>query len=345
MTLRYSPFSSRLQHMSQPFTLASRAIDVCCVSETRKQDPSVVIHLTTPGQQDESSKFTLRVSGDATASSRGLAGVRIALSTRAEKTLLDWIPVDSRMCAVRLNGSVRRRKDCTTRRCLFVISAYAPTDCSSDETKDEFYQKLSSLVRKAKRSDIVVLASDINAQVGKLCQSEKDVNGTYGVLCQRTDSSDRLLQFCSDNHLFLVSTNFKHKERHCLTWRPPSSNPTDPSRNLNTDTEGSVSIRQPTPISVLLDVISRWLFIDQTTCLLHGTSLPSSLLVAVSETPSLSLPALVFTSVFSTVCTELSFSFSGFVHLLSHYPFLFHSLTSTCSESFLVLSLLSSYNS
>ncbi|VDP38089.1 unnamed protein product, partial [Schistosoma margrebowiei] len=128
-------------------TLESRAIDVCCVSETRIQDPSSVIHLTSPCQNKEPTRFTLRVSGSPDSASRGLAGVGIALSPRAELALLDWIPVDSRLCAVRLNGTVRIRKDRDTRRSLFVVFAYSPTDCSSDYVKDEFYRKLSDLLR------------------------------------------------------------------------------------------------------------------------------------------------------------------------------------------------------
>ncbi|TNN14726.1 acyl- :glycerol-3-phosphate acyltransferase, partial [Schistosoma japonicum] len=96
-------------------TLESRMIDVCCVSETRIQDPSVVIHLTSPRQNGEATKYTLRLSGDSIASSRGLAGVGIALSMRAEQALLEWIPVNSRLCAVRLNGSVRTRRNRDTR--------------------------------------------------------------------------------------------------------------------------------------------------------------------------------------------------------------------------------------
>ncbi|CAH8613030.1 unnamed protein product, partial [Schistosoma mattheei] len=158
------------------------------------------------------------------ASSRGLAGVGIALSMRAEQALLEWIPVNSRLCAVRLNGYVRTRKDRDTRRCLFVVSAYAPTDCSSDEVKDEFYRKLSELLQKAKRSDIVLVAGDFNAQIGSLNQTERHLGGYFSIPTQRTDNGDRLLQLCSDNRLFLANTNFKHKERHRLTWRPPTPN-------------------------------------------------------------------------------------------------------------------------
>ncbi|CAH8665504.1 unnamed protein product [Schistosoma curassoni] len=211
------------QHASLAKTLESRAIDVCCVSETRIQDPSSVIHLTSPCQNKEPTRFTLRVSGSPDSASRGLAGVGIALSPRAELALLDWIPVDSRLCAVRLNRTVRIRKDRDTRRCLFVVSAYSPTDCSSDGVKDEFYRKLSDLLRKAKRSDVVIVAGDFNAQVGKLSAGERHLGGSYGVVAQRTDNGDRLLQLCSDNRLFLANTNFKHKEKHLLTWRPPNS--------------------------------------------------------------------------------------------------------------------------
>ncbi|KAK4474221.1 hypothetical protein MN116_000067 [Schistosoma mekongi] len=209
------------QQASLARTLESRSIDVCCVSETRIQDPSVIIHLTSPSQKEQPSRYTLRLSDDSTATSRGLAGVGIALSMKAEQALLDWIPVDSRLCAVRLNGSVRTRKDRDSRRCLFVVSAYAPTDCSLDEVKDEFYRKLSELLHRAKHSDLVILAGDFNAQIGSLNQSKRHLGGCFSVPAHRTDNGDRLLQLCSDNRLFLANTNFKHKERHRLTWRPP----------------------------------------------------------------------------------------------------------------------------
>ncbi|VDP69925.1 unnamed protein product, partial [Schistosoma mattheei] len=86
-------------------TLESRAIDVCCVSGTRIQDPSNGFHLTSRCQNKEPTRFTLRVSGSPDSASRGLSGEGIALSSRSELALLDWIPVDSRLCAVRLNGT------------------------------------------------------------------------------------------------------------------------------------------------------------------------------------------------------------------------------------------------
>ncbi|CAH8459352.1 unnamed protein product [Heterobilharzia americana] len=143
-----APSAKSVNRLNWP-RLATRAMDVWCVCETRIQDPSVFVHLTSSSQYGESTKFTLRVPGDSMASSRGLADVGIALSTGTKSSILDRISVDSRLCAVRLKGTVRTKRNGETCRRLFVTSTYAPTDCSSDAVKDEFYRKLSSLFLKA----------------------------------------------------------------------------------------------------------------------------------------------------------------------------------------------------
>jgi len=209
------------QQASLAETLLSLKIDVCCVSETRIQDPTSVIHLKPLRANPAISQFTLRVSGDPAATARGLYGVGVALSPRAERALLDWIPVNSRLCAVRLAGSIKVNANRHGKRCLFVVSAYAPTDGSSEQEKDDFYRELSRLIRLAKRSDIIILAGDMNAQIGQLHSSETHLGGHFSVDAQRTDNGDRLLQLCNDHQLFLASTNFQHKRSHRVTWKPP----------------------------------------------------------------------------------------------------------------------------
>jgi len=201
-------------------TLDSLAIDVCCVSETRIQDPSTYVNLSAPSV---CSRYRLRTSGDPSSQAAGYAGVGIVLSSRAEASLVDWIPVNARLCAVRLTTSTATQRSLGNKRCLFVISAYAPTDPSSEAVKDAFYQELTSLLRKAKSSDIIVLAGDLNAQVGRLGESERQLGGTFGLDTERTDNGERLLQLCADQKLFLSSTAFRHKKRRVATWRPPNS--------------------------------------------------------------------------------------------------------------------------
>jgi exonuclease III len=209
------------QQTSLARTLETLAIDVCCVSETRIQNSGSVIRLTSPS--NSMSKFYLRLSGDPEASASGQAGVGVALSPRAEAALLDWIPVNSRLCAVRLEGSCRVNSRRSDTRALFVVSAYAPTDCSPDTIKDVFYQQLHELLHKASRTDIVLLAGDLNARVGRLSVNEARLGGQFGLDNGRSDNGNRLLHLCADHGLFLASTNFRHSKRRAATWRPPSS--------------------------------------------------------------------------------------------------------------------------
>ncbi|KER19715.1 hypothetical protein T265_11584 [Opisthorchis viverrini] len=138
----------------------------------------------------------------------GGAGVGIALSHRAEVSLLDWIPVDSRLCAVHLAKSVKESHKRKVDGCLFIVSVYAPTDCSSDAVKDSFYDALNALLRRAKSSDIVMVAGDMSR---------------HGLDSLRTDSGERLLQLRANRRLFLCSTNFRNSRSRLATWCPPTT--------------------------------------------------------------------------------------------------------------------------
>ncbi|KER32732.1 hypothetical protein T265_01222 [Opisthorchis viverrini] len=87
--------------------------------------------------------FRLRTSGDAEAAAAAYAGVGSVLSEQAEASLLDWILVFSRLCAVRLAKSVRESRESEVHRTLFVVSAYAPTDCSPESAKDRLKAQIS----------------------------------------------------------------------------------------------------------------------------------------------------------------------------------------------------------
>ncbi|KAH9587678.1 ATP-binding cassette sub- A member 3 [Schistosoma haematobium] len=223
---KLTAFNERtLMQVGQPIgltmSLKSLNIDVCCLFETRIQDSGEVLQIRSPSVASKS-LFYVRLSGDPVACSSGLAGVGVAPSARDEAALIDWIPINSRLCAVRLESSIKVRRNGREKRCVFVISAYAPTDYSPDAIKDEFYHQLS-ILQKVRSTDIVVLAGDLNAQVGRLGTEESRLGGRWGIVDRRTDNRDRLLQLCTNHNLFLASTNFRHSHRRCATWRPPSA--------------------------------------------------------------------------------------------------------------------------
>lgn len=73
-------------------------------------------------------------------SARDQAAAWIALSMRAEYPLLNWISLNSGLCAVRFGGSLHVNTSRLKLRYVFVVSMYALTVCSSPEAKDEFYR-------------------------------------------------------------------------------------------------------------------------------------------------------------------------------------------------------------
>ena len=109
------------QQTSLGITLSSLNVDICCVSETRIQDSSAVLQFSCPNSDN---KYFLRLSGDDAAVATGRAGVGFALSSRAHKALIDWIPVNSRMCAARFSSSVKVATD--RRKELFSLCLFMP---------------------------------------------------------------------------------------------------------------------------------------------------------------------------------------------------------------------------
>ncbi|VDQ00212.1 unnamed protein product [Trichobilharzia regenti] len=104
-------------------TLESLAVNVCCISEARTQNPNKMLRLSY-SSESLNSVYHPCLPGGPMAS--GVAGVGVALASRAKAALLDWVPVDSRPCAVRLEGYKKVRSVRRDIHCLFVPYAYAP---------------------------------------------------------------------------------------------------------------------------------------------------------------------------------------------------------------------------
>ena len=65
-----------------------------------------------------------------------------------------------------------------------------------------FYEQLTAIINQSRSSDIVILAGDLNAQVGKLSSSGYCLGSRFALPSQRTDNGERLLQFYATNRLF-----------------------------------------------------------------------------------------------------------------------------------------------
>ena len=136
--------------------------------------------------------------------------------------LLNWIPVNSRLCIARFSSSVKVDQNRSQKRTLFVISLHAPTNSSEDASKEEFYDELNRLLNMRQSSDIVLVAGDFNAQLGERSTSELGLGGRFTLGSKCTDNGDRLVHLCSTHGLFLANTNFRHKKIPRATWRSPN---------------------------------------------------------------------------------------------------------------------------
>ena len=85
---------------------------------------------------------------------------------------------------------------------------------------DEVYHKLNKLVDENKKHNLLYIAGDFNAKVGR----------PTGYTCigrfsrgRKNNSGTTLLEFCETTHLFISNTGYHYRASHITTWEPRSS--------------------------------------------------------------------------------------------------------------------------
>ena len=156
------------QQAALPLMLDSLNMDVCFVSECRQntQLRTTILRLIL-----NAIFYYLRTSHDQRSHEAGYTVVGIALSTRAETALVEWIPVNRRLFALRLLTSTSIRNPQRRQRCISVSFADGPKACSYDLMKGAFQRDLDMFIGTAKCSDLVILASVMNAEVERIDHS------------------------------------------------------------------------------------------------------------------------------------------------------------------------------
>ena len=100
---------------------------------------------------------------------------------------------------------------------ITVIQIYAPT--SNEEAEVErFYEDLQDLLELTPKKDVLFIIGDWNAKVGS--QETPGVTGQFG-LGVRNEGGQRLIQFCQENTLVIVSTFVQQHKRGLYTWTSP----------------------------------------------------------------------------------------------------------------------------
>ena len=63
---------------------------------------------------------------------------------------------------------------------MTVIQVYAPTEDSTDEVKEDFYEQLQQIMKEVHKQDKLIVMGDMNAQVGDNVKVWGEIIGRQG---------------------------------------------------------------------------------------------------------------------------------------------------------------------
>ena len=85
------------------------------------------------------------------------------------------------------------------------IIYYSPTNVNEETELVAFYDKLSSLVRRIPKHNVLVISEDMNAQVGK------NGNNKYSLHHMSNRNGQRLRDFMIENKLTCLNTKYQKR--------------------------------------------------------------------------------------------------------------------------------------
>ena len=147
--------------------------------------------------------YTMIYAGDESEHQR----VAIMMSQDTQKSLIAWTAVSSRTITARFYS---RFKNAT------VIQVYAPTNESTDDEKDYFYDHLQATFDTYNRHDVVIIKGDLNAKVADDNKDMEEIMGKHG-FGNINNNGKRFCDFCSMNGLVITGTSFPHRTTHKAT--------------------------------------------------------------------------------------------------------------------------------
>ena len=116
---------------------------------------------------------------------------------------------------------MRLRVPLPSKRFVTILSVYAPTLDSSEESIMAFYQDLRAVINSIPNADKIILLGDFNARVGSDHQTWHAL-GKFGV-GKMNSNGLHLLQLCTEYELAICNTFSHQKIAHKATWTHPRS--------------------------------------------------------------------------------------------------------------------------
>ncbi|VDP25230.1 unnamed protein product [Schistosoma margrebowiei] len=186
-------------------------------TEMRKYNLAILgiseTHWTQAGQKRLATGEMLLYSGHEKENAPHTQGVALMLSNVARNALVGWESHGSRI----IKASFKTKKEGIL---MNISQCYAPTNDSNDDIKDQFYERLQSIIEKCPRKDLTILMGDLNAKVGMDNTGYEDIMGRHG-LGERNENGERFANLCAFNKSVIGGTIFPYKRIHKATWISP----------------------------------------------------------------------------------------------------------------------------
>ena len=174
------------------------------VSETR---------WTQTGQRRLLSGEMLLFSGHEEDNAPHTEGVALMLSRSAQSALIGWEAHGPRIITASFRTKKKKIK-------MNAIQCYAPTNDSDEENKDQFYNRLQTIIDKCPVKDVNILMGYFNAKIGKDNTGYEEVMGKHG-LGEINENGERFADTCALNKIVIGGSIFPHKRIHKATWVSP----------------------------------------------------------------------------------------------------------------------------
>ncbi|VDP28187.1 unnamed protein product [Schistosoma margrebowiei] len=160
-------------------------------------------HWMQVGRQQLVSEELLLYSGYKEENAPHTQGVALMLSEQAQNALIRWKSHGSKI----IKASFKTKKEVISTN---IIQCYAPTNDYNEDVKDQFYNRLQSIVEKCQTKDLTILVGDFNAKVGMDNTGYEDIMGLHG-LAEINENDERFANLCAFNKLVKGGTIFPHK--------------------------------------------------------------------------------------------------------------------------------------
>ena len=196
-TTRLSTFNVRtLSGESQiPELIASAieyGIDVICIQEHRISHDDLLVKYHNVG----SGWSLITTSSWKNATNSSIGGVGLLLSPTASSSLINIEKITPRIVVANFDGNPA----------VSIVSCYSPTNVSEELEVSVFYDELSSLVRSIPKHNVLLIAGDLNAQLGPSHANR------YALHTKSNRNGEYLEHFLIQNSLCCLNMQFQKRE-------------------------------------------------------------------------------------------------------------------------------------